>query len=232
MKPDELEKIDVLESTELQTNIPTHFLRLWRHRLRHIYKGGKVSEYDFDLLVGRFRDAVIVVPYYRDKDGGVVVVLRRGTRAAVFLRHCHSLIPEAARSAIFREVVAGGVEPEDYAEADGICNRAAKELQEEAGFAVSNDKLIALGQAAFSAPGFAIELLHFFGVEVIPTKRVTTSTDDAQEEVGELEFAPLTTALTMCRTGEIADQRTEVALFRLASHLGVIPAFGLNPRNT
>lgn len=232
MKPTELEEIEVLSSTELIGDIPNAFMKLWRYRLRHIYKENRVSqEYNFDLLVTKFCDAVIVVPYCRHKDGTIMVALRYGTRPATYLRSRHTKINEGIHAAVFCELVAGGVEDSDYTEVDGIRNRAAKEVFEEAGFSVHPSQLVRLGTAAFTAPGFAIEKLHFFCVEVDPTdQRANSTADDVHEEVGELEFRELSDALTMCRTGKIEDQKTEVALFRFASLIGLIPALGLNTR--
>jgi ADP-ribose pyrophosphatase len=233
MKPNELEKLEVLESAELSGDIPNAFMKLWRYCLRHIYTENRVSrEYNFDLLVTKFSDAVVVVPYCRHKDGRIIVALRYGTRPAVYLRSRHTKTNEDIRSPVFCELVAGGVEDSDYSELDGIRNRAAKEVFEEAGFLVRPSQLIDLGAAAFTAPGFAIEKLHFFCVEVDLSQRQDSMADDTHEEVGALEFREISDALTMCRTGQIADQKTEVALFRFASLMGLIPGFGLNGRDT
>jgi len=230
MKPRELEKIEVSEPTELTADIPNAFARLWRYRLQHIYTNNRISkEYNFDFVVTKFCDAVVVVPYYRDRDGKIIVVLRRGTRPAVYLRHLHTKTTEPVCQPVFCELVAGGVEESDYKESEGIRNRAAKELFEEAGFSVPASQLVRLGSAAFTAPSFAIEKLHFFCVEVdLANRRTDIAADDPHEEVGELEFREIADALVMCRTGEIADQKTEVALFRFASQMKVIPEFGLS----
>ncbi len=229
-KPRELEKIEVLEHTELTADIRDAFVKLWRSRLRHVYTDNRFSgEYSHDLVVTRFCDAVVVVPYYRNKDGKIIVVLRRGTRPAVYLRHLHTKTAETVHQPVFRELVAGGVEESDYTETEGIRNRATKEVFEEAGFPVLSSQLVELGSSTFTAPGFAIEKLHFFCVEIdFASRRTDIAADDPHEEVGELEFREIADALAMCRTGKIADQKTEVALFRFASQMKVIPEYGLS----
>ena len=47
------------------------------------------------------------------------------------------------------------------------------------------------------------------------------------EEVGDLCFHNLPEAISFCRSGKIADAKTEVGLYRLANHLGYHPELGL-----
>jgi hypothetical protein len=47
------------------------------------------------------------------------------------------------------------------------------------------------------------------------------------EEVGDFSFHELSRAIARCRSGEITDSKTEIALFRLADHLGFCLEVGL-----
>lgn len=229
MKPSDLERIEIVGSEELASDRQSAFVRLWAYRLRNIDKhGGASVEYNHDVVVTRFRDAVVVVPYCRDGHGRIMVGLHYGTRPAPYLRYRHTQTPEPQCQPVFCDLVAGGVEESDYSTEDGFRNRAAKELLEEAGISIPAEHFVELGSSAFTAPGFAIEKLHFFGVEVDPSAGSAPTSEDVQEDVSEMEFCELSEALTRCRTGEIADQKTEVALFRFASHAGTIPKYGLN----
>jgi ADP-ribose pyrophosphatase len=230
MKPQDLLDIEVLKSADLTAQAERPFVRVWRYLLRHRYANQSVSrEYSFDLAVTRFCDAVAVVFYYRGADGKIMVGMRYGTRPALFLRRQHiKSTGEHAEAGVSLELVAGGVEKEDY-EGIGIAGRAAVELWEESGFRVSGDQLVSLGAPAYTATGFSIEKTHYFCVEVDPTKRKETGREDnPHEEVGAIEFIELNEALARCREGRIADQKSEIGLFRFASKAALIPKFGLS----
>jgi 8-oxo-dGTP pyrophosphatase MutT (NUDIX family) len=160
----------------------------------------------------------------------VLVGLRYGLRPAVILRDLHVNPGQQGRhSPIALELVAGGVEADDYDDI-GVRGRAVIEVVEESGFSIQPNDLVELGTAAFSTPGFAIEKLHYFCVEVDPnTQRRAMGEAHPLEEVQEVAFVELSKALWWCRTGRISDNKTEVALFRFASWIEMIPSYGLQP---
>jgi 8-oxo-dGTP pyrophosphatase MutT (NUDIX family) len=229
MDAKEFEKIEILSRTPPAKG--SNFLGVHNYHLRNLYTGSRQSaEYSFDLVVTRFSDAVVVVPYYRSRDGSVFVGLRYGLRPAVFLRDLHVNSGQQDRhSPIALELVAGGVETGDY-DGIGVRGRAVIEVVEESGFSIQPSELVELGTAVFSTPGFAIEKLHYFCVEVDPnTRRKATGEAHPLEEVQEIAFVELPKALSWCRTGRISDNKTEVALFRFASWIKMIPSYGLQP---
>jgi hypothetical protein len=46
------------------------------------------------------------------------------------------------------------------------------------------------------------------------------------EEAARIVFRELREAIEACRSGEIPDMKTEIALLRLADHLGYLPQLG------
>ena len=228
MDPKQFEQIEVLSHTPPEG---ASFVGVHKYCLRNLYAGRRPSaEYSFDLVVTRFSDAVVVVLYYRGDDGALIVGLRYGLRPAASLRELH-LNPghEIRHSPIALELVAGGVEPGDYV-GIGVRGRAVEEVVEESGFSIRPNDLVELGTAAFSTPGFAIEKLHYFCVEVDPNRqRKAPGEGHPLEDVQEIVFVELSEALSWCRTGRISDNKTEVALFRFASWSRMIPSLGLNP---
>ena len=66
-------------------------------------------------------------------------------------------------------------------------------------------------------PGFCAERQFFFEVEVDPAARSEPSLDgSALERGGAIVALPLALALERCRSGDIADSKTELGLRRLA----------------
>ena len=113
------------------------------------------------------------------------------------------------------ELPAGLVEPgEDPAAA------AAREVEEELGFAVDAAAMRPLGHWTFPAPGIIGERHVFFHVEVDPRARTTPGEDGSALERGAAIIAiPLSDAIEHCRLGEIPDGKTELGLRRLAELL-------------
>ncbi len=229
MDAKEFKEVEVLSQTPPAEE--GSFLGVHKYRLRNLYTGGRQSaKYAFDLVITRFSDAVVVVPYYRGQAGSVFVGLRYGLRPAVFLRERYVKPREQdGHSPMALELVAGGVEAGDY-DGVGVRGRAVIELVEESGFSIQPSELVELGTPAFSTPGFAIEKLHYFCVEVDPNnQRKAAGEAHPLEEVHETVFVELSQALSWCRAGRISDNKSEVALFRFASWIRMIPPFGLQP---
>lgn len=195
------------------------FLRLLRYRMRVRYADGSASvpfvydEVDRDAL-----DAVVIVAHAVGASGEPEVYLRSALRPPVAL-----LTRGAARGSAFDphgrlwELPAGLVEPE---EADGPRGAARRELEEELGFASQLSDLHELGPAVFPAPAFVAERHFFFEVRVNPALRRDPSLDGSPlEHEGAVVAVPLGEALALCRSGAIADSKTELGLRRLAERV-------------
>jgi ADP-ribose pyrophosphatase len=113
------------------------------------------------------------------------------------------------------EVAAGLIEP---SESPG--EAAARELAEELGFHVPESAMRPLGATMYPAPAMIAEKHFFFHVEVDPASRTEPEGDGTAVEAGaEIVCVPLTEALAACRRGEIPDEKTELALRRLAEEI-------------
>ena len=139
-------------------------------------------------------------------------------RVHVWLRSC--LRPPLAlrddpRPALLWEVPAGLVEPGESPRAT-----AARELAEELGFHVAEGAFADLGPSTYPAPAMIGERHHFFHVAVDPTTRTAPAGDGSPVESGALVVSvALDDALLACRRGELRDEKTELALRRLADEL-------------
>jgi len=197
---------------------PPGFLRLRRLIMRARYADGTVSEpFEYD-AVGRSRlDAVVIAAHYRGADGRRRVILRSALRPPVALRAAEvSPIAEKDTLGALWELPAGLVE-DDEKSPDGLRRCAARELLEEVGVAVSPERMTPLGPAGFPAPGVIGERHFFFQVEIDPA-RVHVPTEDGSplERMAKLAALAVDDAIQLTRTGEIEDEKTELALRRLA----------------
>lgn len=180
------------------------FLVLRRTELVAVQGGERSATFAYDALDRRAFDASVMVAHHRE-----------GGRVHVWLRTCLRP-PLALRSdpmtAVLWEVPAGLVEPDESPRA-----AAAREIAEELGFHVAESALLDLGPPSHPAPALIGEAHHFFHVEVDPTTRTEPEGDGSPVESGAVIVSlPLDDALEACRRGEIRDEKTELALRRLA----------------
>lgn len=182
------------------------FLELRRFDLAMRRDGAKSATFTYDLVERRALDACVIVAHH-EAGGRVHVWMRSALRPPVVLRP----IPPALRDPLW-EVPAGLIEP-----GEGPRAAAARELEEEVGFAVAEDTVEPLGAPTLPAPGFIGELHHFFHVEVDPTARREPAGDGSPlEDAAMVVAAPLEDLLAACNDGRILDAKTELALRRLA----------------
>ena len=180
------------------------FLALRRTELVAVRGGARSASFAYDTVHRRALDASVMVAHHLE-GGRVHVWLRSCLRPPLALR-------DDARSAVLWEVPAGLVEPGESPRA-----AAAREIAEELGFDVPESALADLGPPGYPAPAMIAETHHFFHVEVDPTTRVDPAGDGSPVESGALVVSiPLEDALVACRRGEIRDEKTELALRRLA----------------
>ena len=113
-----------------------------------------------------------------------------------------------AAGRVLLEIPAGTLEP---GEAPLVC--AERELQEETGYRPG--KLEALG-GIFPAPGYTTEFIHLFQASELTVSHL----DHDDDEFIEVERMPLTKAIDLIDTGEIADGKSVAGLLRVARRLG------------
>lgn len=182
---------------------------LWLRRLALTVSGVPPHPpFTYDVVERRALDACVIVAHER-RNHAPWVWLRSCIRPPVALRPS-ALAP--THGGVLWEVPAGLVEPREAPEA-----AARRELEEELGFTADARAVRPLGSWTVPAPGFVGEVHHFFHVPVDGLVRRDPSGDGSPLEAGaRLVCVSLERALAACRSGEIRDAKTELALRRLA----------------
>lgn len=199
------------------------FLKVARRLLRNHYADGTSSApYAAESAYRRGIDAVAVLPWRRDGEGAIEVLLRQYLRPGIDLRA--QLFPPVQDQwhpvPMMWELCAGVPEPEEYSP-EGFPLCGARELAEEMGLDLPPAELKPLGGGIYPSGGILTEMIHLFAAEVPADAEPGPMTGDgsAFEEAGALRWWSLDDALAACRAGEIADAKTEIALWRLRSAL-------------
>jgi len=221
--------LEVVEDRTDGARCDEGFLTLRRLVLRNVYGDGSASApYPCDVLERPGSDAVVAVLYERH-EGQVRVLLREAPRGPVYLRKHKTFVhPDPCEYVSILEVVAGLVEDTDAPGPDGLRARAVIEAREEAGVEVAPEACVMLGGETFASPGTTDEKLYFCAVETPLAERGEATGDGTvMEEWSQVHLVSLGEAITMCRDGRIPDMKTEVALLRLADHLGYLPTLDL-----
>lgn len=224
-----LRAIEIVEDRTRESRCDEGFLTLRRLRVRNLYDDGSASEpYACDVMSRPGSDAVVAVLYEVDDEGRIQVLLREAPRVPVYLRREKTLVhPDPREYLTLHEVVAGIVEADDPPGAAGLGRRAAAETREEAGIEADPASFAPLGGETFASPGTTDEKLYYVaGRTPLAGARAPRGDGSPMEEWCELHRFELGAAIRACRTGEIPDMKTEVALLRLADHLGWIPQLG------
>ena len=224
-----LARIEVVEDRTAESRCDEGFLRLRRLVVRNHYEDGSASApYPCDLVRRPGSDAVVCVLYERTADGRAEVLLRESPRVPIYLRKDDTFVhPDPREYLSILEVVAGIVEADDPPGVPGLRRRAAVEAHEEAGLAVVEDDLVPLGGETFASPGTSDEKVYFVAGEARLADAAGGEGDgSSMEEWSVLHRFDLGEAIRMCRTGEVPDMKTEVALLRLADAIGYLPQLG------
>jgi ADP-ribose pyrophosphatase len=224
-----LQAIEVVEDVTQKSRCDEGFLRVARLRLRNRYEDGTSSAvYPCDVVSRPGSDAVVAVLYHVDAEGRVSVVLRESPRAPIYLRRFKALEhPDPREYRALAEVVAGIIEPGDGADTAGLRKRAAIEAREEAGYRAEPASFTEIGGGSFASPGTSDEKVYYCAGAVRPGEREEAAGDGSvMEECARLLELELGAAIEACRSGEIPDMKTEIALLRLADHLGWLPQLG------
>jgi ADP-ribose pyrophosphatase len=183
------------------------FLALRRLSLTATFPDGTTSApFTYDALERRALDAVVVAAHF-ERGGERHVYLRSALRPPLLLRSGGPTLPVGQW-----ELPAGLIEP-----GEAPAHAAAREIEEELGFVLEPARFVPLGPAALPAPGIIGEVHYFFHVAVDPRTRTTPTEDGSPLERGaHVEAMPLPQLLAFCRAGHVHDEKTELALRRLA----------------
>jgi len=225
-----LAAIEVVEDRTAESRCDEGFLRVARLRIQNVYEDGSRSEpYPCDVVSRPGSDAVVAVLYEIDADRRVRVLLRESTRAPIYLRRGKKFVqPDPREYLEIAEVVAGLVEERDGPGPAGLRRRAAAEALEEAGCAVPEEAFEPIGGETFASPGTSDEKVYYCaGPARLDDVGPATGDGTAMEEYGRPLVLELGEAIERCRLGDVPDMKTEVALLRLADHLGYVPQLGL-----
>ena len=218
-------ELELLE--DLSPADPQGFLRLLRRRLRvRLADGSQSPPFVYDEIDRRAVDAVVLAAHF-ERDAEHWVYLRSALRPPLWFRNPESGRAPAHERAPNWELPAGLIEPDEPGEL-GVLRAARRELLEELGFEAKESDFRALGPAGWPCPGVLGGKHFFLHIEVQPAARTEPVLDGSVlERYGRVLALPLSRALDFCRSGDISDIQTELALRRLAE----VVALGLHSRS-
>ncbi len=223
----DLTAIEIVGDRTATSRCDEGYIKVARLDVRNVYSDGSTSKtYSCDVMSRPQSDAVVAVLYALDGEGGIEVVLREAPRVPIYLRRDKEFVhPDPREYLSLHEVVAGVVEASDPAGIEGLRVRAHAEALEEAGVTIDPGDFQPLGDESFARPGVTDEKIYFVAGHVPSGQEAATPEGDGStmEEWCVLHRFELGRAIEACRTGEIPDMKTEVALLRLADYLGWIP---------
>ena len=225
----ELVEIEIVADRTAQSRCDTGFLRVSRLEVRNVYAdGSRSASYPCDVVSRPGSDAVVAVLYEHSAHGSVRVLLREAPRAPVYLRrHKRFLHPDPRVYLSIAEVVAGIVEEADGPGTAGRQRRASLEALEEAGCDIPPERFQEIGGETFASPGTSDEKVYYCAGETdLGAAGDAPGDGSVMEEAGRLVVMDLAAAIEACRSGAIPDMKSEVALLRLADHLGWLPQLG------
>lgn len=167
-------------------------------------------------------DAVVVAIFTRAR-GHIEVLLRDALRPSLVLGRdgtSPTPVPDGRDRIRFPELVAGIIEAGDRGE-EGVRQRAALEVAEEAGYQVRPADILVLGAGSFPIPGMIAERWWLTAVEIAtPDPQPPPAGDGSpMEEGAESRWMPLDAAIAACVAGTIEDTKTELTLRRLRDQL-------------
>ena len=224
-----LASIEVVEDRTATSRCDEGFLCVSRLLIRNVYDDGSRSQpYPCDVVSRPGSDAVVAVLYERAGEEDVRVLLRESPRAPVYLRrHKNFVHPDPREYLSVAEVVAGLVEAGDAPGPQGLRERAAIEAKEEAGSALPPEAFALIGGETFASPGTSDEKVYYCAAAArLDAADPAGGDGTVMEEHAQLVVRELGDAIQACRSGAIPDMKTEIALLRLADHLGYLPQLG------
>ena len=204
------------------------FLALRRMEMCNVREdGSRSATFLVDYIVRPKGSDAVVVGVWRRGAQGIEVLIRAGLRPPIHVgrgapgvRVPGIPVPDDKPHLFFPECVAGILESDDVGE-EGIRQRAAIEVLEEAGITVRAEDVVSLGAGTFPSPGSMIEKFWLTSVEVTDRTPPVPPPGDGSplEEDARLEWMGLNEAIDACVTGRIEDLKTEVLLRRLRDRL-------------
>lgn len=216
--------IEILEDRASETPSDRGFIKVRRLRLRTRSEGGELSSpFPYDVADRAALDAVVVLMHADNPDAAddPLVCVRAQLRPPLLLRRGRALaLPDPSEALSLWELPAGLIEPDERGEA-GVVACAARETEEETGFALPHDAFARLGAPVFLSPGLMAEKIHAFAVRV-PDHRadVVAEGDGALEKGAAVRWLPLSLCLRQCADGRIEDAKTELVLRRFRDARG------------
>jgi ADP-ribose pyrophosphatase len=208
--------IEIIEDFTSSAKCDEGFLRVRRLRCHNRRADGTVSKvYRVDVVDRPRLDAVAVLVYRRG-EAGLEVLTRMNLRPAAYFRRGKDMtVPDPTTYLQVEEIVAGLLEPSDKGE-EGLRLRAAEEVREEAGFEVKPEEIQLLGAGFFLAPGILSEKVFPTAVDVTGKQSGVPHGDGSPlEEGARLQWRPIRELLALCRSGDVPDAKTEIAVLRL-----------------
>lgn len=220
-RPDVVD-IEVVEDFSSTARCDEGFLQVRRLRCRNRRADGSSSPvYRVDVIDRPRLDAVAVL-LYRRGEKGLEVLTRQNLRPAAYFRKGKAMtLPDGRSHLRVEEIVAGLLEPADQGE-EGIRRRAAEEAREEAGVEVRPEDVRLLGAPFFVVPGILSEKIFLAAADATGATAGEPKGDGSPlEEGGALRWRPIEEALAACRSGEIQDAKTEMAITRLLAERAI-----------
>jgi ADP-ribose pyrophosphatase len=218
--------IELVEDRTAQSRCDEGFLKVARLVLRTVYDDGSRSEpYPCDVVSRPGSDAVVAVLYELDAARHIRVLLRESLRPPIYLRREKAFVhADPGEYTSIAEVVAGLVETSDGPGLLGMQRRASAEADEEVGCVVPPEAFALVGGETFASPGTSDEKVYYCaGPADLAAASVGRGDGSAMEEHGVPVVLELRAAIEACRSGGVPDMKTEIALLRLADHLGYLP---------
>lgn len=211
-------EIELVEDRSATTPSDRGFIKIRRMRVRTRAADGTLSDpFPYDAADRAALDAVVVLMHADNPAApdDPLVCVRAQLRPPLLIRREHRLpVPDPNPGFAVWELPAGLIEPHETGEA-GVVACAARETEEETGFALPHEGFARLGAPVFLSPGLLPEKVHVFAVRV-PDHRaeVDAKGDGALEEGAEVRWLALSECLARCADGRIEDAKTELALLR------------------
>jgi len=222
MRHEVVTQIEILEDFTPTARCDEGFLHVRRLRARNLRDDGSHSaEYRIDVIDRPRLDAVAVMVFRRGLRGLEFLTRKNLRPAAYFRKDKQPTVPDGRSHLFCEEIVAGLLELTDQGEA-GLRARAAAEVLEEAGFAVTPDEVQLLGPPFFVAPGILSEKIFLAAVDVTGRVGARPPGDGSPlEEGGALTWWTREGLRGALADGRVQDAKTELGLSRLLRVLGV-----------
>lgn len=216
--------IEVVEDFSSTARCDEGFLQLRRLRVRNRRADGSTSiVYRVDVIDRPRLDAVAVLVWRRGERGVEFLTRQQLRPAAHFRKEKTPAVPDGKSHLFCEEIVAGLLEPEDKGD-DGLKSRAAAEVKEEAGIAVSPDAIELLGAPFFVAPGILSEKIFLAAVDVTGKPQGQPAGDGSPlEDGGTMKWRTASELEEAFASGEIQDAKSELALRRFEKSRAVRP---------